>query len=170
MPCFHIFFPSYVSVLSLCHLGSLLPLFLFLLWFKFLLSSSSSSSFSSSFALFFPSPSGHFHKHLHFPFPKHMSNPRGTTAILSRASVSPRAQSHTLSVCMSAPVGTLRGKHCFLLVLPSTGTHVVFQENPLLFGHWGHEHMKSACQLANIWRQGIPTPAGAQTQSLVLPL
>ena len=87
--------------------------------------------------------------HLHHLFSKQMINPRGK--ILSQAIIFPGLWA---TVCQFVRLhllvqhGTLCGKHCCLLILPSAGSHFLFQKNPQLPVHRGGEHMNSAHPLS----------------------
>lgn len=138
------------------HLSSYISgLFTFYPWSHLLLCISWHSNFLHSFLLFFffsvipYSSLRQFHTHLHHLFSKQMINPRGK--ILSQAIIFPGLWA---TVCQFVRLhllvqhGALCGKHCCLLILPSAGTHFLFQENPQLPVHRDGEHMNSAHPLS----------------------
>lgn len=112
-------FPSYVSVLFICHPWSLLPLSC--------LSPLIQISFFPPPPLLlhqsFPPLQDSFTSNSFFSSLKHVSNPRRINLILSQASVSSKAQSHTVSVHVSASVGLAWYSVCQTLFSFSSTQH-----------------------------------------------
>lgn len=115
---------------------------MFLFW-----SQGSFSPSSSFFALFPRTPSGQFHKQTYLLFSSQRINPRGRLWSYHKpafASGPGATICQLLHLHLLVQRGDVNGERCSLLVLPSTGTHFLFQENPLLHCHWGGERKNSA--------------------------